>query len=162
VRGVERLHRLPAHAGVPQHRWGVFLNDFDQFWRISGGKISFMRTDWATIEINGAQRIIHRRPSPANFVLPWRRRAPVQAVVFLRPADACALTSVRECRDIQQEADMTPRIPENVSSWLVDWSFATIMGNTMPPRDPNDDAEDEDGDAEPDEFEPAVVREPDE
>ena len=37
---------------------------------------------------------------------------------------------------------MTPRIPENVSSW----SFATIMGNTMPPRDPNDDddAEDED------------------
>src|SRR6266487_431629 len=37
-------------------------------------------------------------------------------------------------------------------------------GNTMPPRDPNDDdddAEDEDDDAEPDE-EPAVVREPDE
>jgi hypothetical protein len=71
-----------------------------------------------------------------------------------------------ECRDIQQEADMTPRIPEDVSSWLVDWSFATIMGNTMPPRDPNDDddadAEDEDGDAEPDEHEPAVVREPDE
>ena len=31
---------------------------------------------------------------------------------------------------------MTPRIPENVSSWLVDWSFAPIMGNTMPPRDP--------------------------
>ena len=57
---------------------------------------------------------------------------------------------------------MTPRIPENVSSW----SFATIMGSTMPPRDPNDDDdaedEDEDGDAEPDEVEPAVVREPDE
>jgi hypothetical protein len=48
---------------------------------------------------------------------------------------------------------------------LVDWSFVTIMGNTMPPRDPNDDdddAEDEDGDTEPDELEPAVVREPDE
>ena len=59
---------------------------------------------------------------------------------------------------------MTPRIPENVSSWLVDWSFATIMGNMMPPRDPNDDddAEDED-DAEPDDdLDPAVVREPDE
>jgi len=47
---------------------------------------------------------------------------------------------------------------------LVDWSFATIMGNTIPPRDPNDDddAEDEDDDAEPEELEPAVVREPDE
>ncbi len=61
---------------------------------------------------------------------------------------------------------MTARIPENVSTWLVNWSIVTIMGNTMPPRDPDhddDDAEDEDGDAEPDEdLEPAVVREPDE
>jgi hypothetical protein len=61
---------------------------------------------------------------------------------------------------------MTARIPENVSTWLVDWSIITIMGNTMPPRDPDDDddgAEGEDGDAEPDEdFDPAVVREPDE
>jgi hypothetical protein len=68
---------------------------------------------------------------------------------------------------------MTPRISENVSSWLVDWSFASIMGNTimgmgntMPPRDPNDDDdaedEDEDGDAEPDDLDPAVIREPDE
>ena len=60
---------------------------------------------------------------------------------------------------------MTARIPENVSTLLVDWSIVTIMGNTMPPRDPNDDedAEDEDDDAEPDEdLEPAVVREPDE
>ena len=43
---------------------------------------------------------------------------------------------------------MTPRIPENVSSWLVDWSFAPIMGNTMPPRDPEDDDDDEDDDDE--------------
>jgi hypothetical protein len=60
---------------------------------------------------------------------------------------------------------MTARIPENVFTWLVDWSVVTIMGNTMPPRDPNDDddADDEDGDAEPDDdLEPAVVREPDE
>jgi hypothetical protein len=60
---------------------------------------------------------------------------------------------------------MTARIPENVSALLVDWSIVTIMGNAMPPRDPNDDedAEDEDDDAEPDEdLEPAVVREPDE
>jgi hypothetical protein len=56
---------------------------------------------------------------------------------------------------------MTPRIPENVSSW----NFTTIMAKTMPPRDPNDDdddAEDEGGDAEPDDLEPAVIREPDE
>jgi hypothetical protein len=30
---------------------------------------------------------------------------------------------------------MTARIPENVSTWLVDWSIVTIMGNTIPPRD---------------------------
>jgi hypothetical protein len=61
---------------------------------------------------------------------------------------------------------MTARIPDNVSTWLVDWSIVTIMGNMMPPRDPNDDdddAEDEAADAEPDDdLEPAVVREPDE
>jgi hypothetical protein len=59
---------------------------------------------------------------------------------------------------------MTARIPENVSTWLVDWSILTIMRNTMPPRDPkdDDDTEDED-DAEPDDdLDPAVVREPDE
>jgi hypothetical protein len=61
---------------------------------------------------------------------------------------------------------MITRIPENVSSWLVDWSIVAIIGNTMPPRDPNDDdddPEDEDDDAESDDdFDPAVVREPDE
>jgi hypothetical protein len=62
---------------------------------------------------------------------------------------------------------MTARIRENVSTLLVDWSIVTIMGNTMAPRDANDDddAEDEEGegDTEPDEdLEPAVVREPDE
>ena len=62
---------------------------------------------------------------------------------------------------------MTARIPENVSTWLVDWSIVAIMGNTMPPRNPNDDddddAQDEDDDAESDDdFEPAVIREPDE
>jgi hypothetical protein len=59
---------------------------------------------------------------------------------------------------------MTPRIPENISIWLVDRRLVTIMGNTMPPRDPNDD-DDEDEEDEEDEDrheEPAVVREPDE
>jgi hypothetical protein len=59
---------------------------------------------------------------------------------------------------------MTHRIPENVSIWLVDWSVVTIMGNTMPPRDPNDDDDDdaEDEDDDDDDLDPAVVREPDE
>jgi hypothetical protein len=58
---------------------------------------------------------------------------------------------------------MTSRIPENSSTWLVDWNYVTIMVNTMPPRDPNDDDDDENED-EDDEIqpnEPAVVREPD-
>ena len=59
---------------------------------------------------------------------------------------------------------MTARIPENVSTLLVDWSIVTIMGNTMPPRDPDDDedAEDEEDDEPDEDAEPAVVREPDE
>ena len=62
---------------------------------------------------------------------------------------------------------MTPRIPENVSPWLVDGSLLAIMDNPMPPRDPDDDddddAEDEDDDADPDNGRgPAVIREPDE
>ena len=59
---------------------------------------------------------------------------------------------------------MTRCIPENFSTWLVDWSLVAIMGDT-PPRNPNDDDDDdtEDEDAEPDDDrEPAVVREPDE
>jgi hypothetical protein len=57
---------------------------------------------------------------------------------------------------------MTPGIPENVSTWLVDWSLVAIMGNTMPPRDSNDDDDDEDEEDEEDENdEPAVIREPD-
>jgi hypothetical protein len=59
---------------------------------------------------------------------------------------------------------MTARIPENVSSWLVDRSIGGALGNTMPPRDPNDDDDDdtEDEEGEDDDLEPAVVREPDE
>jgi hypothetical protein len=49
---------------------------------------------------------------------------------------------------------MTPHIPEEFSTRLIDWSAFVIMGNTMPPRDPDEDEEDED--------EPPVVGEPDE
>jgi hypothetical protein len=60
---------------------------------------------------------------------------------------------------------MTVRIPDSVSTWLVDRSRVAVMGNTLPPRDPNDDDDenDEDEDAKPDDdLEPAVIREPDE
>ena len=60
---------------------------------------------------------------------------------------------------------MTPHIPEEFSTRLIDWSPFVIMGNTMPPRDPNDDEEDEDEEEEDEEDdtadEPPVVREPD-
>jgi hypothetical protein len=55
---------------------------------------------------------------------------------------------------------MTQHIPENFCA--AEWRLVTIMGNTMPPRDPNDDDVD-DNDTEPDhERQPPVVREPDE
>jgi hypothetical protein len=40
----------------------------------------------------------------------------------------------------------------------MDWGPFVIMGNTVPPRDPDEDEEDEDDAAD----EPPVVREPDE
>ena len=55
---------------------------------------------------------------------------------------------------------MTQRISENFS--MVDWSLVTIVGSTLPPRDPNEDDDDEDEESDTDEREPAVVREPDE
>ena len=57
---------------------------------------------------------------------------------------------------------MTPHIPEEVSTGFIDWSPFVIMGNTMPPRDPNDDEEDDDEEDEDRADEPPVVREPDE
>jgi hypothetical protein len=61
-----------------------------------------------------------------------------------------------------KEPTMTQPIRENFSA--AEWRLVTIMGNTMPPRDPiDDDDDDEDEDTEPgDEREPPVVREPDE
>ena len=52
------------------------LNGAGLLWRISGGKISSMQTDWAAFEVNGEQHVFHRRPTPTTFVLPWRRPAP--------------------------------------------------------------------------------------
>jgi hypothetical protein len=57
---------------------------------------------------------------------------------------------------------MTRRIPGNFSA--AEWRLVTIMGNTMPPRDPNDDDDEDEGSGtEPDDNrQPPVVREPDE
>ena len=58
---------------------------------------------------------------------------------------------------------MISRVPQKVSTWLVDSSLVTVIG--LPPKDPhddeNEDEKDEENDGE-DEEEPAVIREPDE
>jgi hypothetical protein len=50
---------------------------------------------------------------------------------------------------------------ENSSVWLVNRHAVTAIGNTMPPRDPDEDDDDEDEEHEDQADEPAVVREPD-
>ena len=60
---------------------------------------------------------------------------------------------------------MTRHIPEEIPGWLVDPSLITLMGDAVPPRDPNDDDDeddDEDDEEQQDDVEPPVVREPDE
>jgi hypothetical protein len=65
-----------------------------------------------------------------------------------------------------RSTNMTPHIPQEFSTRLIDWSAFLIMGNTMPPRDPDEDEEngdeEEDDDEEGGADEPPVVREPDE
>ncbi|MCA6109501.1 hypothetical protein [Bradyrhizobium cenepequi] len=57
---------------------------------------------------------------------------------------------------------MTRQIPEVVPT-RIDWRAFAIIGNPMPPRDPDDDEEDEEQDDEENRTdEPPVVREPDE
>ena len=60
---------------------------------------------------------------------------------------------------------MKQHIPEEFSTRLIDWSLFVIMGNTMPPRDPDEDEEDEEDEEEEEEDRadaPPIVREPDE
>ena len=62
---------------------------------------------------------------------------------------------------------MKQHIPEEFSTRLIDWSPFVIMGNTVPPRVPDEDEDDEDDeedeeDEEDNADEPPVVREPDE
>jgi hypothetical protein len=58
-----------------------------------------------------------------------------------------------------RDARVTPRsCLHERCAWFVDWNLVT-KGNTMPPRDPNDDddAEDEDDKSE-DDIKPPVIR----
>ncbi|MEH2561730.1 hypothetical protein [Bradyrhizobium sp. AZCC 2289] len=58
---------------------------------------------------------------------------------------------------------MKQHTPEEFSTRLIDWSPFVIMGDTMPPRDPDEDEEDDEEEEEEDHAdEPPVVREPDE
>ena len=54
-------------------------------------------------------------------------------------------------------------VPEEFCTSLIDGSPVLILGNAMPPRDPDeDDEDDEDDEEEEHDDEPPVVREPDE
>ena len=58
---------------------------------------------------------------------------------------------------------MKQHLPEKLSTRLIHCRPFVIMGNTMPPRDPDEDEEDEEVEEEEDNAdEPPVVREPDE
>jgi hypothetical protein len=62
-----------------------------------------------------------------------------------------------------RSSKMTPHIPEDFSTRLIDWNLFVTMGNPTPPRDPDeDDDEDDDEDEDDNADEPPVVREPDE
>jgi hypothetical protein len=61
---------------------------------------------------------------------------------------------------------MIPHIPKEFSTRLLDRSPFVIVGNTIPPRNPDEDEEDENEEEEEEEEdradEPPAVREPDE
>ncbi|MEH2502485.1 MULTISPECIES: hypothetical protein [unclassified Bradyrhizobium] len=61
---------------------------------------------------------------------------------------------------------MTPHISEEPSARLIDWNSFVIVGNTMPPRDPEDEDDEEEEEEDEEEEEGAdeapVIREPDE
>jgi hypothetical protein len=57
---------------------------------------------------------------------------------------------------------MIRRAPEYDCTSLIDENPVLIVGNAMPPRDPDEDDEDDDEEEEDRRDEPPVVREPDE
>ena len=49
-----------------------------------------------------------------------------------------------------------------LEDWLVEQNLVMLMGNTMPPRDPDDDDDEDEDEEDDEEEEPPVIREPDE
>jgi hypothetical protein len=84
---------------------------------------------------------------------------PPQLIVAGMPRKRCGANPYAE---IIAEGVKIPQgpIPRSNTMSLIDWRPFVIIGNTMPPRDPDEDEEDEDEDEPADE--PPVVREPDE
>jgi hypothetical protein len=56
---------------------------------------------------------------------------------------------------------MTPHIPEQLSTRLIDWRPVVIIGKTIRPRDPDEDEDEEEDEDEDRADEPPIVREPD-
>jgi hypothetical protein len=60
-----------------------------------------------------------------------------------------------------EEKNMIPYFPEELSARIGSGPFA-IIGNTMPPRDPDEEDDDEEDEENDDDDEVPFVREPDE
>jgi hypothetical protein len=43
-------------------------------WRLAGGTITAIYTDWATYRANGTEGVFHRRPASPNIAVPWQFR----------------------------------------------------------------------------------------
>jgi hypothetical protein len=53
---------------------------------------------------------------------------------------------------------MIPCTREKDSNWSALWGFASVTGNAMPPRNPDDDeTEDEEDDKQDEDLDPAVI-----
>jgi hypothetical protein len=77
---------MAAAAGLSVLPTCAHVNGAGLLWRISGGKISSMQTDWAAFEVNGEQHVFPRRPTPTTFVCrrgdrhPERKKEPPRCV----------------------------------------------------------------------------------
>ena len=61
-----------------------------------------------------------------------------------------------------EEQQHDPTDPRGIFHQVIDWSPVVIVGNTIPPRDPDENEEDEDKEEEDRAGEQPVAREPDE